>query len=213
MQDTTQRTLIWICSACGLVEEEAPSGGGEERAWSELGSYLDRHGLRSMPYQLHQAYCPSCFRRLFCAGGSKSAMRAPSIKTVPIVVVTLLSILALAGGAIADVAQISPVEITFESGSPYYLPRTAVVPAGVPVRWVNQTGSHHSVRHDGCVGEATCAFQSIAVPPDSNFAIAPLAPGRYAYHCELHPIMRGTLVVVDADQPPGPAATLRDESP
>jgi plastocyanin len=140
-------------------------------------------------------------------------MRAPSIKTVPMVVVVLLSILTVAGGAIADVVQISPVEIAFESGSPYYLPRTAVVPAGVPVRWVNQTGSHHSVRHDGCVAKEPCAFQSIAVPPESSFAIAPLAPGRYAYHCELHPIMRGTLVVVDADQPPGPAATLRDESP
>jgi plastocyanin len=196
-----------------LVEEEAISQDNPETAWSELGSYLDRHGLRSMPYQLHQAYCPSCFRRLFCAGGSKSDMRAPSIKTVPMVVVILLSILTVAGGAIADVALINPVEITFESGSPYYLPRTAVVPAGVPVRWVNQTGSHHSVRHDGCVAEATCAFQSIAVPPDSSFAIAPLAPGRYAYHCELHPIMRGTLVVVDADQPQGPTAALREEAP
>lgn len=90
-----------------------------------------------------------------------------------------------------------PVEIAFETTSPYYQPRVAFVTAGTPVRWVNTTGSPHSVRHDGCLTEETCAFQSIAVPPDSSFLIAPLQPGRYGYHCELHPIMRGTLVVVD----------------
>ncbi|HXX75730.1 MAG TPA: cupredoxin domain-containing protein [Nitrospiraceae bacterium] len=91
----------------------------------------------------------------------------------------------------------TPVEILFETTSPYYQPRVAVVSAGTPVRWINATASHHSVRHDGCVTDETCAFQSIAVPPDSSFLIAPLPPGRYAYHCELHPLMRGTLIVLD----------------
>lgn len=101
------------------------------------------------------------------------------------------------GSAAGASAPADPVEIAFESSSPYYQPRVAVVSAGTPVRWGNATGSHHSVRHDGCLTEEICAFQSIAVPPDSSFLIAPLPPGRYAYHCELHPIMRGTLVVVD----------------
>jgi plastocyanin len=103
----------------------------------------------------------------------------------------------LAGSAAAAFPPADPVEITFETTSPYYQPQVAVVPAGTPVRWVNATGSQHSVRHDGCLTDEACAFQSIAVPPDSSFLIAPLPPGRYGYHCELHPIMRGTLVVVD----------------
>lgn len=110
--------------------------------------------------------------------------------------VLLCSGMFLAGGAVASAAPADPVEITFESTSPYYLPRVAIVPAGTPVRWVNTTGSPHSVRHDGCLTDEACAFQSIAVPPDSSFFIAPLPPGRYAYHCELHPVMTGTLVVV-----------------
>lgn len=28
--------------------------------------------------------------------------------------------------------------------------------------------------------------------------IAPLPPGKYSYHCELHPIMRGTLIVIES---------------
>jgi plastocyanin len=103
----------------------------------------------------------------------------------------------LIGIATPAFAAADPVEIAFETTSPYYQPPVAVVSAGTPVRWVNTTGSPHSVRHDGCLTDETCAFQSIAVPPDSSFLIAPLPPGRYAYHCELHPIMRGTLVVVD----------------
>ena len=104
----------------------------------------------------------------------------------------------LTGSKTAAYAPADPVEIAFETTSPYYQPRVAVVSAGTPVRWVNTTGSPHSVRHDGCLTDETCAFQSIAVPPDSSFLIAPLPPGRYGYHCELHPIMRGTLVVVDS---------------
>jgi plastocyanin len=103
----------------------------------------------------------------------------------------------LTGSAEAVVTPPDPVEITFESTSPYYQPPVVVVSVGTPVRWVNVTGSHHSVRHDGCLTDEVCAFQSIAVSPDSSFLIAPLPPGRYDYHCELHPIMRGTLIVTD----------------
>lgn len=121
----------------------------------------------------------------------------PSNNRLPVVIVLLCSGMPLIGSAAAAFASPDPVEIAFETTSPYYQPQIAVVPAGTPVRWVNATGSPHSVRHDGCLTDESCAFQSIAVPPDSSFLIAPLPPGRYGYHCELHPIMRGTLVVVD----------------
>ncbi len=107
----------------------------------------------------------------------------------------------MASSAAATVGSADPVEILFETTSPYYQPGVAVVTPGTPVRWINGTASHHTVRHDGCVTGETCAFQSLAVPPDSNFLIAPLPPGRYAYHCELHPVMRGTLIVLDAQSP------------
>ena len=88
-------------------------------------------------------------------------------------------------------------DIAFQSSAPYYEPTEAVVPVGMPIRWVNGTASFHSVRQDACIEEEPCPFQSIAIPPDSSFVLAPLPPGRYTYHCELHPIMRGTVLVLD----------------
>ncbi|NOT95831.1 MAG: hypothetical protein HOP00_05935 [Nitrospira sp.] len=104
----------------------------------------------------------------------------------------------------------APFEVVFETTAPYYEPNTLVVPAGVPVRWVNPTASPHSVRHDGCLTDGLCAFESIPVPPDSSFVIGPLPPGSYRYHCELHPIMRGTLIVVEApDQLDGTISSVK----
>lgn len=122
----------------------------------------------------------------------------PAKRRLTVFSVLFCSGMLLTGTLAIAVAPVDPVDIAFETTSPYYQPQIAVVKAGTPVRWVNSTGSPHSVRHDGCLTEDTCAFQSIAVPPDSSYLVAPLPPGRYGYHCELHPIMRGTLVVVDS---------------
>ena len=121
-------------------------------------------------------------------------------KFSPRLVLCILAISHLVGTAPTPeaVAANPVIDITFQSSAPYYEPQEAIVPMGVPIRWVNATASLHSVRHDACVDEEPCPFQSIAIPPDSSFVIAPLPPGRYTYHCELHPIMRGTLLVIDA---------------
>ncbi len=93
----------------------------------------------------------------------------------------------------------APFRIQMESWSPYFAPVTATVTAGNPIRWENPTGSHHTITHDGCRGTGTCAFDSGSIGPDGVFEIAELPPGLYPYHCTLHPIMRGTVVIVDAD--------------
>lgn len=115
-------------------------------------------------------------------------------RVLSILVIFLVSRTAPSPGAVV----LDPViDIAFQSSAPYYEPPVAVVPMGTPIRWVNATASPHSVRHDACIDEEPCPFQSIAIPPDSSFVVAPLPPGRYAYHCELHPIMRGSLLVID----------------
>ena len=113
---------------------------------------------------------------------------------------SILAILLISGTAPSPEAAASHpvIDIVFQSSAPYYEPQMAVVPMGAPIRWINATASLHSVRHDACVDEEPCPFQSIAIPSESSFVVAPLPPGRYAYHCELHPIMRGTLLVIDA---------------
>lgn len=90
-----------------------------------------------------------------------------------------------------------PFEIIIDSGSPYYYPASAKVPAGAPIRWDNPTGSPHTITHDGCVQDGLCAFDSGSVAPNGSYTIPGLSPGRYPYQCRLHPIMRGVLVITE----------------
>ncbi|MFM8550820.1 MAG: hypothetical protein ACKOCD_00645 [Nitrospiraceae bacterium] len=102
-------------------------------------------------------------------------------------------------------ASLPPFQITIESGSPYFFPASATVAAGAPIQWDNPTASHHTVTHDGCQLDGSCAFDSGSMAPNESFSLPGLPPGRYAYHCTLHPIMRGVLTVVE--QAPLPSST------
>lgn len=89
-------------------------------------------------------------------------------------------------------------QIVMEDGAPYYVPVTATVASGNPIRWDNPTPTHHTVTHNGCVEDGhPCLFDSGPVPPGAQFTIPGLPAGRYLYHCRIHPIMRGVLTVTD----------------
>jgi plastocyanin len=90
-------------------------------------------------------------------------------------------------------------QIIMEDGSPYYVPASATVVSGNPISWDNPTPTHHTVTHNGCVEDGNpCLFDSGPVAPGAQFTIPGLPAGRYAYHCRIHPIMRGVLTVTDA---------------
>jgi plastocyanin len=92
--------------------------------------------------------------------------------------------------------QSSPIHITMEYWAPYYSPALAMVPEGESVRIRNPTSSPHTITHEGCRKSGPCAFDTGAVQPGEDFLISSLPPGRYPYYCELHPIMRGEIVVI-----------------
>ena len=95
-------------------------------------------------------------------------------------------------------------QIVMEDGSPYYVPVSATVVSGNPIRWDNPTPTHHTVTHNGCVENGNpCLFDSGPVSPGGHFTVPGLPAGRYGYHCSIHPIMRGMLVVTDG--PPAPS--------
>jgi plastocyanin len=89
--------------------------------------------------------------------------------------------------------------IVIDSGSPYFVPKSATVATGAPIRWENPTPTEHTITHTGCLEDgAPCAFDSGIVLPNDTFTLPGLAPGRYPYLCRVHPIMRGIIVVTDA---------------
>jgi hypothetical protein len=97
----------------------------------------------------------------------------------PFITVLVLALLLavpnlLSGHGLSTVMEsAAPAEITFESTAPDYQPEVAVVWSGVPIRWINATASPPSIRHDGCVTNRMCAFQSIAVAPIAASASPP----------------------------------------
>jgi plastocyanin len=100
-------------------------------------------------------------------------------------------------------AMLSPSAITLDGRAPYYEPAVAIVEQGVSIHWINPTASVHSIRHDACVGRGACAFDSGPLNPDGIYVLSGLPPGQYGYHCALHPVMRGSLIVLNTEVPPG----------
>jgi plastocyanin len=116
----------------------------------------------------------------------------------------LMALVSLIGFAWPGQATPPQFQIIIESGSPYYIPASAKVPTGAPIRWDNPTASPHTITHDGCLTEeGPCAFDSGAINPNQSYTLPGLPPGKYPYHCRLHPIMRGVLTVTD----PSPGAS------
>lgn len=94
-------------------------------------------------------------------------------------------------------------QIIIEDGSPYFVPVTATIASGSPIRWDNPTPTHHTITHNACLEDGVpCAFDSGTISPGEVFTLPGLPPGRYPYHCRIHPIMRGVLTVTDAAQWP-----------
>lgn len=94
-------------------------------------------------------------------------------------------------------------QIVIEDSSPYFVPVTATIASGSPIRWENPTPTHHTITHNACVDDsAPCAFDSGTVAPGETYTLPGLPPGRYPYHCRIHPIMRGVLTVTDGSSMP-----------
>ncbi len=110
-----------------------------------------------------------------------------------------IAILALGITAAGPISATPPyTSITIDSGSPYFVPKSATVSTGAPIRWDNPTPTEHTITHQGCLEDGeVCAFDSGIVLPNETFTLPGLAPGRYPYICRVHPIMRGTIVVTD----------------
>jgi plastocyanin len=115
----------------------------------------------------------------------------------------LIAILSLGLFAAWPTAATPPhTAIMIDSGSPYFVPKSATVSSGAPIRWDNPTATDHTITHVGCLQDGNaCAFDSGMVRPSGNFTLSGLAPGQYPYLCRIHPIMYGVVTVTDAEIP------------
>ncbi len=83
-----------------------------------------------------------------------------------------------------------------------FSPNPLTVPVGTRVVWTNmQTGVPHTVTSD------TGLWDSGTVASGGTFAFTFTTAGTFAYHCNIHPTMHGTVVVTAAAAGTTPAGT------
>jgi len=78
---------------------------------------------------------------------------------------------------------------------PFYSPPSINLETGQTIQWYNRSMQPHTITHDGCPQRADCVFHSDHIHPGERFTVRDLPPGTYSYHCEIHPFMRGMIVV------------------
>ena len=70
-----------------------------------------------------------------------------------------------------------------------FTPASVSVRAGATVGWTNKDGTAHTVTF------TQPAVSSGTLNPHNQFTHVFTEPGTFAYHCEIHPFMHGTIVV------------------
>ena len=118
-----------------------------------------------------------------------------STRTILHALVTL-AVSVVAPATCLVLAAIPAVQITLLNVPPFYEPPRAQAYAGAVIEWHNATSTHHTITHDECSRGSRCLFQSGPIPPNGSFTVPGLPSGRYPYHCQIHPFMRGVLMIV-----------------
>jgi plastocyanin len=75
-----------------------------------------------------------------------------------------------------------------------FKPATVTITAGDTVRFVNSDQEAHTVT------ATDRSFDSEGLDTGGTWTHRFTKPGRYTYYCELHPYMKGTIVVVAASR-------------
>lgn len=105
------------------------------------------------------------------------------------------ALLAACGSGSATKSVIAPASTGKVSGSPdvvvenYSFPPITVAP-GASIRFIDRDAEPHTVTAD----DATFAIGPFDATTPGTLTV-PTVPGKYAFHCEIHPTMHGVLVV------------------
>jgi amicyanin len=84
--------------------------------------------------------------------------------------------------------------ITDSSGSFAFSPATLTIKTGTTVTWKNTTSVPHTVTSDDGKSFDSGTANPIAAQT-GTFSFTFTTAGTYAYHCEIHPFMKATIIV------------------
>ena len=127
----------------------------------------------------------------------KNILRKSSLAVLAAIsLVVAVSLLACSGGygapnptttSKSSTAPVSANSVTLANFA--FSPATITVKAGTTVTWTNKDGTTHTITSD------TGAFDSGNVAANGKYSYTFSTAGTYAYHCTIHPYMKGTVIV------------------
>ena len=110
----------------------------------------------------------------------------------------------------APPAPTAPATASIHLAGARFAPASATIAVGGTVTWTNDDGSKHTVTADNA------SFDSGSLNAGATFAHTFTAAGTYAYGCDFHGNMRGTIIVLAAGTttpPPAPPTTVPPAPP
>jgi plastocyanin len=110
-------------------------------------------------------------------------MRAKHLRVF--LVVIIIALLAVTPASAAKLARHGNVRIVdFD-----YRPQTATIHVGDVIRWLNVGAVTHTTDSDDLLWDAD-------LDPGQSFVYRFTSAGTFNYHCDIHPFMKGSIVVV-----------------
>jgi len=92
-----------------------------------------------------------------------------------------------------------------------FIPTYLTVYTGTMVTWNNEDTVAHTVTSDSIVGNVQ--FDSGTLQPGQRFSFFFSRPGIYAYHCNIHSFMHGTVNIINKPQPSQPSSPPTSTTP
>jgi len=83
-----------------------------------------------------------------------------------------------------------------------YQPQDVTINIGESLTWINRDPVGHTATSD-----SQGLFDTGVIAPGGNKTVSFAIAGTYAYHCSIHPTLKGTVTVVGPTPTPGPAAS------
>lgn len=118
---------------------------------------------------------------------------------ISVTIATMLVVLILGMSySFKVLAGSSTVSIQIHQQPPFFSPLSVSAEAGSVIQWENRGQELHSILADDCLRRSKCAFESRMLEPGEHFVLPNLQPGDYAYHCGIHPFMRGFIRVKES---------------
>ncbi len=118
------------------------------------------------------------------------------MKTNLIIVLAIIAVLVVGAGVYAIILLSKPAVILPEGGNNVeissfaFSPATLTIDAGETVTWVNKDIAPHSI-----VSDSGSELNSPTFGKEETYSHVFNTAGTFAYHCSVHPSMKGAIIV------------------